>query len=68
MLKGGIPSLEVLKGMVDRYLIMNAEEYGNDLTTELCSFCPTAFLCTLEVSAMQTVYDDFPPSSYAAYR
>ena len=37
----------------------NAEEYGNDLITELCGVCPTVFLCTLEVSAMQSVYDDF---------
>ena len=31
-------------------------------------FRPTAFLCTLAVSAMQSVYDGFPASSYAAYR
>ena len=46
----------------------NAEEYGNDLITELHSFHLTVFLCTLEVSTMQSVYDDFPAVSYAAYR
>ena len=30
--------------------------------------CPAAFLCTLEITAMQSVYDDYPASSYAAYR
>ena len=36
--------------------------------TELRGVRPTVFLCTLEVSAMQSAYDDFPASSYAAYR
>ena len=44
-----------------------AEECESNITTELCGFHPTAFLCILEVSAMQSVYDSFPASSYAAY-
>ena len=46
----------------------NAEEYGNDLITELRGVRPTVFLYTLEVSMMQSVNDDFPASSYAVYR
>ena len=44
------------------------EEYGNDLITELHGVRLTVFLCTLEVSAMQSVYDEFSASLYAAYR
>ena len=46
----------------------NAEEYENDLITELRSVRLTVFLCTVEVSTMQSVYDDFSASSYTAYR
>ena len=36
------------------------------ITTELRGFRPSAFLCTLEVSAMQSVYDIYiyaPPAA-----
>ena len=35
--------------------VANAEEYKNDLITELRGVQPTIFICALEVSAMQSV-------------
>ena len=58
----------IQKTMIPLLSRENAGDYRNDLITELRGVRPTVFFCTLEVSAMESAYDDYPASSNAAYR